>query len=87
MGSSSAVLICLLPLTEDTRDILNADLFARLPEGAVVINVARGQHLVEEDLLAALDSGHLAGAFLDVFRKEPLPDADEIVTTALEVLA
>ncbi len=68
------ILICLLPLTEDTRDILNADLFARLPEGAVVINVARGQHMVEEDLLAALDSGHLAGALLDVFRKEPLPD-------------
>ncbi len=68
------ILVCLLPLTEDTRDILNAELFAQLPEGAVVINVARGQHMVEEDLLAALDSGHLGGAFLDVFRKEPPPE-------------
>lgn len=67
------ILVCLLPLTPQTRDILNADLFARLPTGAVVINAARGQHLVEEDLLAALDSGHLAGATLDVFRTEPLP--------------
>ena len=67
------ILACLLPLTEATRDILNADLFARLPEGACVINVARGQHLVEDDLLAGLDSGHLGGAFLDVFRTEPLP--------------
>lgn len=67
------ILVCLLPLTPETRDILDARAFARLPEGAVVINVARGQHLVEEDLLAALDSGHLAGAVLDVFRKEPPP--------------
>ena len=69
----SDILVCLLPLTPATRDILNARTFALLPDGAVVINVARGQHLVEEDLLAALDSGHLAGAMLDVFRKEPPP--------------
>ncbi|MEC4594598.1 MULTISPECIES: 2-hydroxyacid dehydrogenase [Nitrospirillum] len=67
------ILVCLLPLTPDTENILDAGLFAQLPRGAVVINAARGRHLVEEDLLAALDSGHLAGATLDVFRTEPLP--------------
>ncbi len=66
-------LICLLPLTPGTRGILNGELFGRLPKDAVLINVARGEHLVEEDLLASLDSGHLAGATLDVFRHEPLP--------------
>lgn len=67
------VLVNVLPLTDDTRDILAAPLFAQLPQGAHIINVGRGQHLVEDDLLAALDSGHLAGATLDVFRTEPLP--------------
>ncbi|TWB50924.1 2-hydroxyacid dehydrogenase [Nitrospirillum viridazoti] len=67
------ILVCLLPLTPDTENILDAGLFAQLPRGAVVINAARGRHLVEEDLLAALNSGHLAGATLDVFRTEPLP--------------
>ena len=67
------VLVCLLPLTGQTRDILDAALFARLPEGAYLINVARGEHLVEADLLAALDGGRLDGALLDVFREEPLP--------------
>ncbi|WP_049973720.1 glyoxylate/hydroxypyruvate reductase A [Azospirillum sp. B4] len=67
------ILVCLLPLTPETEDILDAGLFAQLPRGAVVINAARGRHLVEEDLLAALDSGQLAGATLDVFRTEPLP--------------
>jgi len=67
------ILVCLLPLTPATENMLNADLFAGLPEGAVVINVARGGHLVEDDLIGALDSGHLAGATLDVFRDEPLP--------------
>ncbi len=65
--------VCVLPLTERTRGILNAALFAKLPKGAWVINVARGGHLIEEDLIAALDSGHLAGAILDVFAREPLP--------------
>ena len=69
----SAILVCLLPLTAETRGILDAEAFASLPHGACVINVARGDHLVEADLLAALDSGHLAGATLDVFRTEPLP--------------
>lgn len=68
------ILVCLLPLTADTQGILNADLFARLPDGAVLINVARGGHLVEADLLAALDSGRLRGATLDVFATEPLPE-------------
>ncbi len=67
------ILICLLPLTRATRNILNRELLAALPTGACVINVARGNHLVDEDLLAALDSGHIAGATLDVFRDEPLP--------------
>jgi glyoxylate/hydroxypyruvate reductase len=69
----SAILVCLLPLTAETRGILDAEAFASLPHGACVINVARGDHLVEADLLTALDSGHLAGATLDVFRTEPLP--------------
>jgi glyoxylate/hydroxypyruvate reductase len=67
------ILVCLLPLTAETRGILDAATFDGLPHGAVVINVARGAHLVETDLLAALDSGHLAGATLDVFADEPLP--------------
>ncbi|GAA5236784.1 glyoxylate/hydroxypyruvate reductase A [Verticiella sediminum] len=67
------VLINALPLTPDTRDILNRDTFAKLLPGAYVVNVGRGEHLVEEDLLAALASGHVAGATLDVFRTEPLP--------------
>ena len=51
---------------------------ARLPKGAFVINVARGAHLIEEDLIAALDSGHLSGAVLDVFQTEPLPEDSPI---------
>ena len=69
----SDFLICLLPLTKETRGILNAKTFAMLPQGAYVINVARGGHLVESDLIAAIDSGHLSGATLDVFETEPLP--------------
>ncbi|HXH02735.1 MAG TPA: glyoxylate/hydroxypyruvate reductase A [Candidatus Competibacteraceae bacterium] len=68
------VLVCLLPLTDETRSILNHTLFQRLPRGAYLINAARGAHLVEADLLAALDSGQLAAAALDVFGTEPLPD-------------
>jgi glyoxylate/hydroxypyruvate reductase A len=67
------ILACLLPLTPETEGIINRDTLAALPEGAVVINSARGGHVVEDDLLAALDSGHIAGATLDVFRTEPLP--------------
>ncbi|GAB3627716.1 glyoxylate reductase [Pandoraea terrae] len=71
--SGARVLVNLLPLTPDTADVLNAKLFAKLAPGAFVINVARGGHLVEADLLAAMASGQIAGATLDVFRTEPLP--------------
>ena len=67
------ILICMLPLTPSTEGILNRETFTRLPKGAYLINVARGQHLVEKDLLAALAKGQLSGACLDVFCQEPLP--------------
>jgi len=67
------ILICLLPLTPETRGILARPLFEMLPKGAKIINVGRGDHLVEPDLLAALASGQVASATLDVFSKEPLP--------------
>lgn len=72
------ILICLLPLTPETRGILNKKLFAALPKGAYVINVARGGHLIEDELIAAIDSGHLAGATLDVFQTEPLPETSPL---------
>ncbi|MEO7248578.1 MAG: glyoxylate/hydroxypyruvate reductase A [Novosphingobium sp.] len=68
------ILVCLLPLTDDTRGILCRNTFAKLPKGARLINVARGGHLVQSDLLAALDSGQLEAAILDVTDPEPLPD-------------
>jgi glyoxylate/hydroxypyruvate reductase A len=71
--AESRVLVCLLPLTDETRGIMNRETLAHLQPGGYVINVARGAHLVEEDLIPLLDSGHLAGAALDVFRQEPLP--------------
>jgi glyoxylate/hydroxypyruvate reductase A len=67
------ILVCLLPRTPETEGILDARAFAAMPEGAAVINAARGDHIVTDDLIAALDSGHLAGATLDVFLPEPLP--------------
>ena len=66
------ILVCLLPLTRQTENILNAGNLARLPKGAFVINPGRGRHCNQADLLAALDSGHIAAAALDVFRTEPL---------------
>ena len=70
----SEILVCLLPLTRETEDILDATTLGALPQGAHLINVARGAHVVDNDLLAHLDSGHIAGATLDVFRTEPLLD-------------
>ncbi|WP_407849629.1 2-hydroxyacid dehydrogenase [Bordetella petrii] len=72
------ILVCLLPGTEATRGILGAATFARLPRGAAVISVGRGSHMVASDLLAALDSGQLSQAVLDVFETEPLPAASPL---------
>jgi len=73
--AATRILVCLLPLTPETENILNQSNLARLLPSAYVINVARGAHLVDDDLITLLDSGHLAGATLDVFRQEPLPPA------------
>ena len=73
--AGTRILVCLLPLTPQTENILNHSNLSRLLPGAYVINVARGGHVVDDDLMALIDSGHLAGATLDVFRQEPLPPA------------
>ena len=73
MLAQTRILVCLLPLTPATAGILNAATFAAMPRGGYVINAGRGGHLVEADLIPALDSGQLAGATLDVFAAEPLP--------------
>jgi glyoxylate/hydroxypyruvate reductase len=70
---TTAIVINLLPLTAATRGLLDARFFAALPPGAGVVNLARGAHVIDADLLAALDSGHLQQAVLDVFQHEPLP--------------
>ncbi len=70
----SDILVCVLPLTEATRGILDRARMTRLPRGAFIINIGRGEHLVEQDLLELLEEGHIAGAALDVFAAEPLPD-------------
>jgi len=71
--ASTRVMVNLLPLTPQTENLLNKTTLSQLQPGAYLINIARGRHVVDEDLLALLDSGHIAGATLDVFRTEPLP--------------
>ena len=73
--SSTNILVCLLPLTSETEGILDLKLFKQLKQPAFLINVARGQHLVEEDLIYALDMNLIQHAVLDVFQKEPLPES------------
>jgi glyoxylate/hydroxypyruvate reductase A len=75
MIGETEVLVNLLPLTQETQGILNRDLFGRMRRGGYLVQVGRGEHLVEDDLLAALDSGQLEGAALDVFAPEPLARA------------
>lgn len=69
----SRVLVCMLPLTPDTSNIMDRTNMSKLPAGAYIINVARGAHIAEPDLLTLIKSGHIAAATLDVFRNEPLP--------------
>lgn len=85
--AASHIVVCLLPLTAETEGLLDADRFAQMRPGAWLINIARGAHVVDRDLIAALDEGRLAGAILDVFDVEPLPadhpywSHDKIVVT------
>lgn len=72
---NTQILVCLLPQTSKTKGILNLELFKKLKEDAYLINVARGEHLVETDLIPAIDQGILKGASLDVFHEEPLPES------------
>lgn len=72
--AQSDIIVCLLPLTAETRGILCRETFAKMPEGSAVINAGRGGHLVAEDLIAALDAGQLRAAMLDVTSPEPLPE-------------
>lgn len=71
--NNTDVLVCVLPLTEATKGILNKDCFKQLPKNAFIINVGRGEQVVEADLLQYISEGHLSGASLDVFTEEPLP--------------
>lgn len=81
------LIVCMLPLTPRTENILNLDFFRKCNKGTYIINVARGNHLVEDDLMTAIGEGIISGAFLDVFRQEPLPkehpfwNSDKITVT------
>jgi glyoxylate/hydroxypyruvate reductase A len=75
MLANSDIIINVLPLTEDTRSILNRNFFAQCKRGACIINMGRGHHLVDADLLAAIDAGQIQAATLDVATVEPLPPA------------
>jgi glyoxylate/hydroxypyruvate reductase A len=79
--SQSDILVNMLPLNIHTKGILNADLMSQLPKGAYLINCGRGAHLVTDDLIQVVNSGHLRGALLDVFNVEPLPSSDLLWTT------
>ena len=76
------IVVCALPLTEATEGLLDARAFAAMPRGSYVVNVARGAHVVEADLIEAVRSGHLSGAALDVQRREPLPADDPLWNVA-----
>lgn len=71
--AGTQVLVCMLPLTPETTNLLDRARLSRLPRGAYLVNVARGAQVAEPDLLALIRAGHIAGATLDVFRNEPLP--------------
>ena len=72
----SDIIVCLLPLTRKTHGILNSEAFLKMPVGGMIINIGRGEHVVVDDLIAALDSGHLYHASLDVHSPEPLPGGE-----------
>ena len=74
VAGRARILVNALPLTEATRDILDARLFALMPEGAALVQIGRGEHMAEDDFLAALNAGRIGAATLDVFRQEPLPE-------------
>lgn len=72
---NTQILVCLLPVTSKTKGILNLEVFKKLKSNAYLVNVARGEHVVEADLISAIDRGILQGASLDVFQEEPLPES------------
>jgi phosphoglycerate dehydrogenase-like enzyme len=78
--AQSDIVVCALPLTAETDGLLNATAFAQMPQGSYLINIARGAHVVEPDLIEAVRSSHLAGAALDVQRNEPMPIDDPLWT-------
>jgi phosphoglycerate dehydrogenase-like enzyme len=76
--AGSQIVVCALPLTAQTDSLLGASAFACMPQGSYLINIARGAHVVEADLIAAIQRGHLAGAALDVQRNEPMSPHDPL---------